>query len=170
MKLTALIALGVVACAMLWAETMNVKLGEWESTSTVQLAGMPPIPQEVLDKMTPQQRQMMEERMKGNSSPHTTTSKGCLTKEDLDKGFNVGNDDKACKRTIISSTSSKQEFKIECNRENGSQQTGTVKIEASSPESAKGSMQMTMTGGGRSMTSNATFSSKWLGPTCEKEK
>ena len=30
-------------------------------------------------------------------------------------------------------------------------------------------MQMTMTGGGRSMNLNSTFTSKWLGPTCEKD-
>lgn len=170
MKLTASISLFVFVCAaLLLADTLNVKPGQWESTVTTQTTGLPPIPQEVLDKMTPQQRAMMEERMKGNQTPHSSTNKSCVTKEDIDKGFNVGNDDKSCTRTVISSTGSKQEIKIECNRDN-SKQTGTIRIEAAGSESVKGSMQMTVSSGGRSMNMNATFNSKWLGPVCEKEK
>jgi len=171
LKLRASISMAAIACAALWgAENFNVRPGQWETTSTTQTTGLPPIPQEVLDRMTPQQRQMMEERMKGNQTPRTTTTKSCVTKEDIEKGFGFRNeDDKACTRTVISSNSSKQEIKIECNREN-SKQTGTVKIEASSSDSVKGSGQFTMSSGGRTMTITSNFSSKWLGPACEKEK
>jgi len=169
LKLTASISLAALACAaLLLADTLNVKPGQWEATVTVQTSGLPPIPQEVLDKMTPEQRQMMEQRMKGNQTPRTTTSKSCITKEQIEKGFDVGENDKSCTRTVISSSSSKQEIKIECNRENN-KTTGTVRIEAASSESVKGSMQMSMSSGGRSMNMNSTFTSKRLGPTCEKE-
>lgn len=170
MKLIASISLAALACAVLLlaADTLNVKPGQWEATVTSQVTGLPPIPQEVLDKLTPQQRQMMEQRMKGNQTPRTITSKSCITKEQIEKGFDVGDDDKSCTRTVVSSTSSKQEIKIECNRDNN-KATGTIRIEASSPESVKGSMQMSMTGGGRSMNMNSTFTSKYLGPTCEKD-
>lgn len=169
MKLTALISLAALACAaLLLADTLNVKPGQWEATVTSQMTGLPPIPQEVLDKLTPEQRQMMEQRMKGNQTPRTTTSKSCITKEQIEKGFDVGDNDESCTRTVISSTSSKQEIKIECNRGNN-KSTGTVRIEAANSESVKGSMQMTTSSGGRSMNMNSTFSSKWLGPTCEKD-
>jgi len=169
LKLITSISLAALACAaLLLADTLNVKPGQWEATVTSQMTGLPPIPQEVLDKMTPQQREMMEQRMKGNQTPRTTTSKSCITKEQIEKGFDVGEDDKACTRTVISSTSTKQEIKIECNRDNN-KSTGTIRIEASSPESVKGSMQMSMTSGGRSMNMNSTFTSKYLGPTCEKD-
>jgi len=155
-----------MACFALWAaERINVKLGQWETTSTMQMTGLPPIPQDVLDKMTPQQRQMMEGRMKGNQTPHT--SRYCVKQEDVDKGLKFGSDDKACTRTVVSSTSSKQEIKIECNRE-GVKSTGTIRIEATGPDSVKGSMQMATTSDGQSMNMNSTFSSRWLGPTCEK--
>lgn len=170
LKIAASISVISVVCGALWAaDTLNVKPGQWESTMTTQMTGLPPIPQEVLDKMTPQQRQMMEERMKGNQTTHPVTTKSCLTKEDIQKGFNGGDDDKACTRTVISSSSSKQEIKIECNRDSG-KQTGIVKIEAASSESVKGSGQFTMSQGARSMTVNSSFTAKWLGPTCEKEK
>jgi len=169
LKLTASISLAaLVGAALLLAETLNVKPGQWEVTSTSQMTGLPPIPPQVLEKMTPEQRQMMEQRMKGNQTPRTTTSKSCITKEDIAKGFDTGENNEACTRTVVSSTSSKQEIKIECSRDNN-KSSGTVRIEASSSESVKGSIQMSMTSGGRSMTSNSTFTAKWLGSTCEKE-
>ncbi len=165
MKLTASISCAAIACFALWAaERFNIKVGQWETTTTTQMTGLPPIPQEVLDKMTPQQRQMMEDRMKGTQTPRT--SKYCVKQEDVDKALKFGSDDKECTRTVISSTASRQEIKIECNRDGG-KQTGTVRVEAASPEAVKGSMQMSMTSsGGRSMNMNTTFSSRWLGPAC----
>jgi hypothetical protein len=118
--------------------------------------------------MTPQQRQMMEERMKGNQTPRTTTTKSCVTKEDIEKGFNVGGSDKACTRTVVSSIGSRQEIKIECNHENN-KSAGTIRIDASDPENVSGSMQMSITSGGRTMNMHTTFKSRWLGPSCEKE-
>ena len=169
MKLTALISLAALACAaLLLADTLNVKPGQWEATMTFQASGLPPIPPDVLANMTPEQRQMVEQRMKGSQAPRTTTNKSCITKEQIENGFDVGDKDQACARTIVSSTSSKQEIKIDCSHGN-EKTTGTVRIEASSPESIKGTIQMTMsTGGGRSMNTSDTFSAKWLGPICEK--
>jgi hypothetical protein len=164
LRLTASISCAAIAGFALWAaERMNIKTGQWETTTTTQMTGLPPIPQDVLDKMTPQQRQMMEDRMKGTQTPHT--SKYCVKQEDIDKALKFGSDDKECTRTIITSTGSRQEIKIECNRDNG-KQTGMVRVEAASPEMMKGSMQMSMTSGGRSMNMNSTFSSRWLGATC----
>ena len=169
MKLTASISLAAIACAvLLFADTLNVKPGQWEVTSSVQTSGMPPIPPEVLEKMTPQQREMMEQRMKGNQTPRTTTLKSCITKEQIAKGFDAGENDQDCTRTVISSTSSKQEIKIECNRANN-KMSGTMRIEAASSESVKGSGEMNVSGGGRSMTVNNSFTAKWLGSTCEKD-
>ena len=149
------------------AEPLNVKLGQWETTTTMQMSGMPAIPQDALDKMTPQQRQMIEERMKSMQGKPTTT-KYCVKQEDIDKAMKFGTDDKDCTRTIVTSTSTAQEIKIECNRDSG-KATGTLRIEAAGSDTVKGTVQMNMTsGGGRSMTMNSSFTSKWLGPTCEK--
>src|SRR5579864_4184976 len=141
MKFTISMLFAVLGCMALWAaDPLNVRLGQWETTSTVQSSGAPPIPQEVLDKMSPQQRAMLEERMKANQSPRTTVTKSCLKKDDLDKALTFGADDKACTRTILSSSSSKQEVHIECNRGDG-KQTGTIRIEANGSDSVRGSVQ-----------------------------
>lgn len=169
MRLTSTVFIcAIIAGIVLFAaEPLNVKLGQWESTSTTQLSGMPPIPQDVLDKMTPQQRQMMEERMKSMQGKPTVT-KYCVKQEDIDKALSFGSDDKTCTRTILTSSSTRQEIKIECNRENG-KATGTIRIETADRENVKGVVQMSMaSGGGRSMNVNSTFTAKWLGATCEK--
>jgi hypothetical protein len=144
---------------------LNVKTGEWESTLTNETSGQLPVPQEMLDKMTPDQRAKMEAMMKarGMQGPRTTVTKNCVKKEDLDKPF--GNENKSCKQTILTSSATKQEIHIECNM-GGGKQVGTLKFEAVDSSTVKGSMQMTDSNGGRTMNVNSTFSAKWLGPAC----
>ncbi len=144
---------------------LNVKPGEWESTLTNETSGQPPIPQEVLDKMTPEQRAKMEAMMKarGMQGPRTTVTKSCVKPEDLDKPFSNGN--KSCKQSIVTSSATQQEIHMECDM-GGGKQVGTVKFEAVDSSTVKGSMQMTASNAGRTMNINSTFSAKWLGPAC----
>lgn len=167
------ISMGFVAlgCFALWAADitpLNVKLGQWESSTTSQTTGQPPIPQEMLDKIPPEARAKMEERMKANRTPTTMVRKSCLKKEDLDKAMTFGADDQACTRTVLTSSSSKEEVRIECNR-GGSKQTGMMRIEAADSEHVKGAFQMAVAAGGRAMNINTTFTAKWLGPTCSEK-
>ena len=80
-----------------------------------------------------------------------------------------GNDDKTCHRTVLASSSSKLEFRMECGA-GTMKSNGTVRIEAVSSEHVKGSIQMNIGDGARSMKINSTFDSKWLGPVCEASK
>jgi hypothetical protein len=162
-------------CGMAWAsdaiQPLNVKLGLWENTSTMERTGAPPIPEEVLARLTPEQRAKIEERAKASAQqgPKTTTRKHCVKKEDLDKAMAFGNDDKTCHRTVVASSSSKLEFRMEC-AAGGMKSTGNVRIETVSSEHIKGSILMTVGDGPRSMKMNSTFDSKWLGPVCEASK
>ena len=115
--------------------------------------------------MTPEQRAKMEAMMKarGMQGPQTTVSKHCVKKEDLDKPF--AKENKSCKQTIVTSSSTKQEIHMECEM-GGGKQGGTLKLEAVDSSTVKGSMQMTASNGGRTMNVNSTFSAKWLGPAC----
>ena len=144
---------------------LNVKTGEWESTMTNETSGQMPIPQEMIDKMTPEQRAKMEAMMKarGMQGPRTTVTKHCVKKEDLDKPF--GNENKSCKPTIVSSSATKQEIHMECEM-GGGKQVGTLKFEAVDSSTVKGSMQMTASNGARTMNVNSTFSARWLGAAC----
>jgi hypothetical protein len=169
LTLKTLVGSAVLAGCAVWAadiSPLDVKLGQWETTLTTKTTGLPPIPQDVLEKMPPEARARMEERMKGtsNGAPHTTVSKSCLKKEDLTRAMTFGADDKACTRTVLSSSGSRQEIRVECNR-NGVKQTGTIRIEAANSESVRGSMEMAL----GAMNINSTFSSKWLSSTCTEK-
>ena len=161
------IFVGTVLWAAVTITPLDVKLGQWESTMTMEMSGMPPIPPEVLERLPPEQRAKMEERLKGNASkgPRTTVHKSCLKKEDLNKALSFGNEEKSCTRTIVTSNRSKQEIRMEC-AAGGGKQSGTIRIEAINSENVKGSTQMTMTAGDRTMNMNSTFTAKWIGATC----
>ncbi|MBZ5610838.1 MAG: DUF3617 domain-containing protein [Acidobacteriia bacterium] len=166
-----LIGLSVLSCMAIWAADitpLNVKLGQWETTSQSQIAGLPPIPQNVLDKMSPEQRERIESRFKANQAPRALVTKTCLRKEDVEKAATFGDDDKACTRTIVTASSTRQEMRIECTRPTG-KQTGTIHVEASDSEHVKGVVHMTMLLGDRSMTVNSSFESKWLGSVCTEK-
>ena len=61
-------------------QPLDVKLGLWESTTTTEHSGAPPIPDEVLARLTPEQRAKIEERAKASAQqgPKTTTRKNCV--------------------------------------------------------------------------------------------
>lgn len=148
---------------------LNVKTGLWEVTFTTTTSGTPPIPAEMLAKMTPEQRAKFEERVKARNAapPQAHTEKECLTEEELKKEtlFGSDEDDKECKRTILSSTSSKVEARVDCESD-GVKRSGTMTIEALSPENVKGTMHMTAASEERAMNVNSTFAAKWLGAAC----
>ena len=164
------IAFMLLACAAVWAADtipLAVKTGQWESTSTSETSGTPPIPPEVLAQMPADQRAKMEERMKTMGAPRTTTTKNCVTKEQIDKAFDMGQQ-KSCTRTVVSSSATKQEVRIDCTT-GQMKSTGIFRVEVINSETVKGSMQMTMNSAGRPMNMNSTFTSKWLGPTCDSK-
>ncbi len=158
--------------ATVWAADftpLNVKTGEWEVTMTGESTGQLPIPQAMLDKLTPEQRAKMEAAMKARGGPgaRPTVHKSCLRKEKLDKPFGDNEERKSCKQTIVTSSGTKQEIHMEC-AQGGGQQTGTLKLEAVDSSTVKGVMQMTASSEGRSMNMNYDFSAKWLGPVCSE--
>ena len=159
----------------IWAadkvQPLDVKLGLWEVTTTNTMSGMPPIPAEALAQMTPEQRARMEESMKATMSgrPKTTTRKECITKEKLNKDDLFGEKRKECTRTVLSTSSSKVEMKMQCQEEKMKTE-GTFRMEAVGSEQVKGSMKMVATGGGRAMNIDMDFNARYLGPVCGDTK
>ncbi|HLY20788.1 MAG TPA: DUF3617 domain-containing protein [Bryobacteraceae bacterium] len=163
-----------VAGAAAWgADTIHIdaRPGMWESTMTVQRSGMPPIPAELLAKLTPEQKAMMEARMKARESQPAKpiVSKRCVTQEDIEKGLDFGEAKGNCKRTVANATSSKAEFRLEC--EIGAIKTnGTLRVEALDPEHVKVSMHFTSGDGSQAMTIDGNGTAKWLGAACGATK
>lgn len=167
-------ALTMLGCASAWGadvHPMDVKLGQWETTTIMKMAGLPNIPPDILKQMPPEQRAKLEAMIAARSGkPITTTS--CLTKDKLEQAWNTGQEGmKACTTKVITATSSKQEVRVECNR-NGMKANGTINVEALDSEHVRGAMQMTAADSSNSsqaMNMNYTFTSKWLGAACTEK-
>lgn len=154
--------------AMAKLQTLNVKPGLWESTRTIKRTGQLPIPAEMLNQLTPEQRARMEERMKANSAAHTstTTEKHCLTKEDLERDRLKFAESKECTTTVLNSTATNAKAKFVCGQE-GMRATGTLELVADDPEHVNGSYHSTAADGeGHTMNVEGQWTSKWLGSSC----
>lgn len=165
--------LTMLACASGWGadlRTLDIKTGQWETTTSGQMTGVS-IPPDILNKMTPEQRARVESAM-GARGAKPIVSTSCMTKEKLAQGWNTGQDSlKACTTSVITSSSSKQEIHMECDR-NGNKSSGTIKVETLDSEHIRGSIQMTATTGadnGHAMNINYTFTAKWLGAACTEK-
>jgi hypothetical protein len=153
-------------------QPLNIKPGLWEQTLNSTVAGEMPIPAEMLNRLTPEQRARMEERMKANSAAHarTTTDKHCISKEDLQKNKFLNLDrSKECTPTITASTSTSAKGKMSCESE-GMKMTGALEILAPDSEHVNGSWHATTNGGGHTMNVDSTFTSTWLGSSCGNVK
>jgi len=148
-------------------QPLNVKPGLWESTRTINRAGQMPIPAEMLNRLSPEQRARMEERMNAHSAAHssTTTEKHCVTKEDMEKDRLKLAEAKECTTTVINTTSTTVKAKLVCDQE-GMHATGTLELVAADPEHMSGSYQSTVEANGHTMNVDGTWTSKWLGSSC----
>lgn len=171
--------LTVVNASPAWAQTqnsaqstaklqsLNIKPGLWESTRTIKRTGEMPIPAEMLNRLTPEQRSRMEERMKANSGGHssTVTEKHCITREDLERDRLKIAEAKECTTTVVNSTSTNLKGKMVCET-GGMHSTGTLELVAVDPEHINGSFHSTVDGNDHTMNLEGTWASKWLGSTC----
>ena len=166
-----LLAVGMLFPFAMWGQAIDIKPGLWENTVTVEISGMPAmpaIPQETLDKMTPDQRTQMENMMKGRGGgmPRESTHKSCLTAENLKHSL-YDNADKTCTHKLVSASSSVQKIHVECSP-SGMTTVGDLTMDRIDSEHIKGNMVAKSTGGqaGRSMETKMTISGKWLSSDC----
>ncbi len=162
------------------AENLNIKPGLWELTSTYEAKGTPPMPaaeraemERNMAKMPPEMRAKMETAVKSSIAnlAKPIVKKSCLLKEDLDKAlaFDGGRGDGTCTRTIVKSTPSVQEIRMDCSK--GTQKSsGTLRMVAADPESWSGTMEGTISDTGGATGTKAKMSGKWLGADCGNVK
>ncbi len=147
-------------------QPLNVKTGLWQVTMTSAVSGLPPIPPEMLARMTPEQRAKFEAVMKarGSGTPKTRTYTSCVTKEQLDSDP-FSDNTKNCTRTVLRSTGSAMEIREVC-QEADIKSDLTIQIQALDSENVKGSGHVTDAGGNRAMNIATDFTAKWLGAAC----
>ena len=148
-----LVALLVGVHAAATAQSFAAKPGAWEMTTTMSGAIIPP---DVLAKMPPERRAMVEQRMAQGQ-----TRKSCVKQEDLDQDRFL-RQDSGCTVKTVTRTPTKLVMATTCTGERAS--TGTVTFEAKSPESVVGSIDQERSAGGRM---HIGIVGKWLGASCD---
>jgi hypothetical protein len=165
------LALAAMGSGLIAAQGLNVKTGQWETTTTMTMpggAGAPAIPPGALDRLPPEQRARIEAQLKA-SQGRTSTSTRCVTKEDSAKGFQPSNLPKTCSYNLTVSTATQQKMTVTCETDKGTS-TGTVQVDVVDSETIKGSVQLAAAANGQTMNSTIAFTSKWVGPACTETK
>lgn len=151
---------------------LNIKLGQWQSTTSITLKGGLDLPPDMAAKMTPEQRARYDAYMKSKAGgdTHTFTDKGCITAKDLTTDpFEQKDPDGRvhCHSTLLSSSGSDIVVQETCSGE--ASMTYTMKIHASDQEHTTGTGEGNTTMGSKTMTSHVKFSSTWVGATCPND-
>jgi hypothetical protein len=168
--LRAQIALLACCCAAplaLAADKLDVKPGLWEITSSHQITGIPPMPKEWADKVTPEQRAAMEAafRKESEKGPQTETQRECITREDAEKPFDVG--DKDCTQTVVRTTRTTQEVRLNCT--GATKGSGVLRVTTPTPETMTGTLDLQLGDGKDPMRVKSELKGRWLGADCGDE-
>jgi len=176
MRTVLLLGLIVVTSFALLAQNKitppNVKEGLWETTLTHSTSGMPGMSADALAKMPPEQRARVEEMMKQRGvsmQGNTTVVKSCVTKEKLAKGMAFSENRENCTHTIVSSSPSHMEMRLHCEEvKNGSKTTidSTTVVDIVGSDNVKGTTHAVTKSQDHTMSSDMSFTSKYLGPAC----
>jgi hypothetical protein len=160
-----LAALAAVSTAAAAAEVLDVKTGAWEMTSTGTMTGLK-MPADTLAAMPPAQRAELEKQMKAlEGKPQTHTTKECLTKEDLDEGQLLKDDEEEgvkCTTRIVSRSSKKVVAERTCPAPAASK--SRMVFEAQGREKVTGNFETQRADGARIQVE---MKGRWLGASCE---
>lgn len=170
-RLRTRIALLACCCAAplaVAADKLDVKPGLWEITSTHHISGVPPMPKEWQEKVTPEQRAAMETafRKEAEKGPQTDTERECITRQEAEQPFDVG-DTKDCTQTVVYTTRTTQEVRLTCTGEYKG--TGLLRVTSPTPETMTGSLDLQLGDGKDAMKVKSQLEGRWLGPDCGDE-
>lgn len=150
------------------AEQLNVKTGLWEITSSSRISGVPPLPKEVLDKLTAEQRAEMAAAFQDEASkgPQLDVDRECVTQDEIERPFQPA-DAEDCTHTVTQSTRTTQEVKLVCSGEY--EGSGVFRVTALTPESITGSLDLQLGEGKDVMQVESQLKGRWLGADCGNE-
>lgn len=164
-------ALGMLVMLPASADQEKVNLdadtGLWEVTTHPQMSGSLKIPEEQLQKMTPEQRARVEAALQAvtESAKEGHVMRQCLTREHLGKGFDLGNEGADCKTTVIRNTSTELEVRRQCSG-NDNVRTTTEHFRMDGRRRVSGTMDAVMSQEGKPLTMHMAIEGRWLGADC----
>jgi len=148
-------------------DRLDIRTGTWEITATTHMSGTP-LSNEMLSKMTPEQRAevqaaMREEAAKG---PQTEVSRECITPEEVERPF-ASADLENCAQQIVRTTRTAQEARLQCTGEyKGS---GLLRVTAPNPQTMTATLELSAGDGPTPFTIKAQMKGRWLAAACEDE-
>ena len=162
-------------CIALWVAShaaeplrLNIKPGLWEIASEGQASGAPPVSEETLAQMTPEQRARFQAAMQASMAAAAKPKlfKNCITPEKIAQGFDIQQgQDPSCQRTVTSVSSSEFNVSAVCTRADGST-TMNMHMQLNGSEEVAGTVHVAMSRAGRNMTVDTKIHGKWLGANC----
>jgi hypothetical protein len=159
----------VPAGAATVAEPLHIKPGLWEIRLTVRSSGQPPMPPDVLAKLTAAERARIEAKAREREAagPRITVQRKCLDERELEQplALTFGGEGQGCSQTVVSASRNAQEIRVDCGKGGG-----TVRIEALDPENAQVVSDWTATDGTRTLKMTSAAALKWLGAACQPAK
>jgi hypothetical protein len=147
---------------------LNVKPGLWEIASQGQINGAPPIPEESLARLTPEQRARFEAAMQASmaNAAKPRLSKHCMTPEKIQRGLEINqHNDASCEKKVVSNSASELNFSETCSTDKGSTSM-TEHFQLDGSEQVSGTVHAVNTAGGKTMTVDSTIHGKWLSASC----
>jgi hypothetical protein len=152
-------------------QPLGVNTGLWTTKMVITQSGQAAIPDEALARLTPEQRAKAQASLQArlNGQPITRTSQSCLTADQIKNGSVFNPDKQQCTEKLLNSSATSVEFTVNC--QEPSVQTSThLTLTASDPGDVTGTGTTTVIVNGRTMTSNAQFTAKWLSASCPSSK
>ena len=154
----------------------DVKLGLWETKASTQMGAMrnmpamPSIPPDALANMTPEQRAHVEAMMKARAGgPMVTTTKICITREQLNNPMAFSRPDRTSTPKVVSSSATRQQIHVECTHQGG-KVAGDLTVERIDSEHIKGNMAMKGGMEGHPVDIKMTFDTTWVASDCGNVK
>ena len=154
MRIITALALILLSPAAVAADTLDVKAGLWEATSTLTIEGLQ-LPPALLQGLPDEQRSQLE-RMDGQPR----IERACVTEKDIAAGFDRFDRESGCTRNTAISTPRRFEGNIACTGLFTG--TGRARVEAPSPTRVQGSATLQSMLGNMNMTLDA----RWLSSSC----
>ncbi|HEY6453311.1 MAG TPA: DUF3617 family protein [Steroidobacteraceae bacterium] len=149
---------------------LNVRPGLWEVSAEGQISGAPPISDDMLARLTPEQRARLEAAMQSSmaNASKPQRSRHCVTPEKVAQGLAVDESahaDSDCHKKILSNSSNEFDISEQCVRDNESTVL-SEHFQFSGPQQMTGNVHVVRTAGGKTMTVDKTIHGKWLAASC----
>jgi hypothetical protein len=152
---------------------LSVKLGLWEISSQGNISGVPPVSDDMMSKLSPDQRARMQAAIQASMAEASKprVAKHCVTPEKIARGFDLNRQERTnCQRKIVTNSSSELEINETCTEPDGSSVLSEHISLAGSllggSEQMTGTVHYVKNAGGKAMTVDSTIKGQWLGASC----